>query len=135
MEEGEEPVDPEVCHSRLLKYKGPNGEDYGTFYQSLVHLFGSILEARGTAEDSIASKVLDVTAGRQCTDLCQYLLTALPPSESFLKKFFTDEGFNIQVISKLIHVNGGHFCTCLHGNHKTLLVSPTAFRPQKVLHP
>ena len=58
MEEGEEPVDPEVCHSRLLKYKGPNGEDYGTFYQSLVYLFGSILEARGTAEDSIASKVL-----------------------------------------------------------------------------
>jgi len=37
------------------------------------------------------------TAARQCVDLGQHLLMALPPSSTFLQRFFSDEGFSMDV--------------------------------------
>ena len=38
--EDEDGSEAEVCHSVMLDYKGPGGETYVTFHESLVFLFG-----------------------------------------------------------------------------------------------
>ena len=50
---GEEPPEEEdstfaeVCHSVILSYCGPDGQDYTDFHQSIVFLFGSVLQSSG----------------------------------------------------------------------------------------
>ena len=62
---GEEPPEEEdstfaeVCHSVLLGYQGPDGQDYAVFHQSIVFLFGSVLQSSDSHfEGSPFQKVL-----------------------------------------------------------------------------
>ena len=55
--EDEDGSEAEVCHSVMLDYKGPGGETYVTFHESLVFLFGSVLKSP-VKECTVFNKVL-----------------------------------------------------------------------------
>lgn len=71
--EEEDSTFAEVCHSVILGYRGPGGQDYEDFHQSIMFLFGSVLQSSGGHfEGSPFQKVLvshSTCSGASCRQI------------------------------------------------------------------